>query len=446
MGLPPKSLHPPPSAGHGDGVSTELAAPPSRWQRFRRWVTRVFTAQPEKLDAGADWGTGVATGPAYPAVNSMSSAAGMAWVYACIQARSEDMASLPLKVTIGGRVATDKHPVLELLKRPNSWTTEEQFRRQLYTDRGLSGNGFILQLYSGSRIVSLVRLHPERVTIIPGSFGGAQAYEYRGGGDPQQFPASAVLHVRGPSWEDDPRGMWGLGRIQPLHNDLTAELAATKLAAKAASMGRPDVVLAPAHSGDTWTDAVIAKIRLQWEKLFSKQSGGVVVLGGGVDLKTLSWSPRDMGHEQMELANRAKTLAVFSVPPVRVSLETANFATAKEQSRVYWQSLQAEARLVDATLTELARRLGYKDVEVWHDFSHIDVLQEGQTARLERVKMWVELGATPRQAAAYEGFEDAPVSDVAPQPKPTATPTPSKASSSVPPWGWPSSDDTPSAK
>lgn len=388
--------------------------PLSRFQRARAWLRGLLTPRPALPAAGADWNVGAAVNPGYPVINSMSAAAGLAWVYACIQARAEDLAGLPIKVTVNG-VATHKHPVLDLLKRPNSWTNEEQLRRQLYTDRGLCGNAVVLQLYSGTKIVGLSRLHPERVKIQPAPWGGPRAYEYRGGGEPIDYPPEAVLHVRGPSWEDDPRSLWGLGRIQPLHTDLTAEVAASKLAAKAASMGRPDVVLSPANAGDTFSDPIIAKIRKAWNDLFSKQAGGAVVLGGGVKVDVLGWTPRDMGRDQIEEANRRKILAVFMVPPVRVGLETANYATAKEQARVYWQSLQAEARIFDAALTDLAARMGYRGVEVWHDFSGVDVLQEGQTARLDRVERWVKLGATPKAAAAYEGFEDAPLPGEAPQ-------------------------------
>ena len=47
----------------------------------------------------------------------------------------------------------------------------------------------------------------------------------------------------------------------------------------------------------------------------------------------------------------------------------------------------------------------------------MDALQEARTARLDRVSTWVLLGADPAAAAAYEGFDDAPVQTADEQPQ-----------------------------
>jgi hypothetical protein len=106
---------------------------------------------------------------------------------------------------------------------------------------------------------------------------------------------------------------------------------------------------------------------------------------------------------------RDSILAAFGVPPTRVGLPSANYATAQEQSKIYWRQLQGIAALIDDALTELA--LGWGAYRVAHDFSSVDALQESRDARLNRVASWTMLGASPSDAAAYEGFQDAPLSD-----------------------------------
>jgi HK97 family phage portal protein len=386
------------------------------------WYARAWLAvsralgvveQPDAHDAGADYSPAVAAGPTYPAIDSMSAMAGLPWVYACVQARAEDMAGLPLRVSRRGSRGrssiVEDHPLSALLAAPTSWQTGEEWRRQLYADMDLSGNAFALLVYSGREVASLPRLHPERVVVHPGRHGGPESYEYQGAGVTERYAPSAVLHVRGISWESDPRGLWGTSRVLPLHHDLEGEVASSKHVARAASSGRPDVLLSPRGESSLLSSTQVDKLREWWDKFTGRRNGGAIISPGHVEVSPLSWSPRDMEYGQLSKSNREKVLAVFGVTPVRVGLNEANYATAREQATRYWEGLAATARAWDARLTWLAARAGYPDVEVWHDFGGVAALRDGMAAQLDRVERWVMLGADPREAAAYEGLPDAPL-------------------------------------
>ena len=138
----------------------------------------------------------------------------------------------------------------------------------------------------------------------------------------------------------------------------------------------------------------------------------MVVVSSGVKVDTPAWAPRDMEFEKIRLMARDAVLATFAVPPSRVGLPTANYATQREQMATYWQALVGTASLFDAAYTQVARTFD-PSLSVYHDFGGVQHLQESRTDRLYRVQTWVDLGASPAAAAAYEGFADAPVEDIA---------------------------------
>ena len=384
------------------------------------------------MSLGSDFASSMDAQPGYDVGDAMSAYSAFPWVQACLAAIGTDLASLPVRVTRGrgkSQVVVEAHPFYDLFAQPTRTTSVIKFRRQLPVDLLLSGSWYCAML-GGARPTVLQRLHPERVKIVPNEYEGIGWFEYDGLGRREQFPAEDVLYVSLPSFEAGPEGLYGQGMIRALHRDLTVELQAQKLAERQGRTGRPGVVISPASDGDRWTEPQMRAVKDAYRKMLADD--GAVVLGGGAKVDVPAWSPRDLEFEKVRLMARDAVLAAFSVPPTRVGLPTANYATAREQSTVYWQHLQGLAALVDDQLTRVALRFG-PGVEVHHDFSRVDALQASRTERLARVQSWVLMGAAPSEAAAYEGFDDAPVGDVMSQPDatPADAPTDTPAARSV---------------
>jgi phage portal protein BeeE len=371
-----------------------------------------------KWSAGADFEAGAALPNAYPSRQAMSAIQVNPWLFAAIKERTADLAGLPLILTYEGpdglryRVEGG-HPFLDLLEEPSPGVVGEHLRRQVYADLLLDGNAYILELAGPSPrqpVVGLERLHPARVTIVPDKAGYPAGYEYDGGGARVPLATSAVRHVRLISWRDDPRGLYGLGVVAPLDRDLQADLAAQEGAARSSKKGRPDFVVSPSAEGDRWNDKVIADVERRMTQVLSSNSGGALVIGGGSKVEQLSWSPRDMEYQAVSDRARQGVSAATSTPPAKLGLDTANYATQREQLATYWQGLQADARLFDAALSVTARKVDptLKRLRVEHDFSGVRWLQYDRGERLQRVQQWIMLGADPNEAAVYEGFTDAP--------------------------------------
>ena len=357
--------------------------------------------------------TSTPVSPGYDVHASLTAFVQFPWVRACLDAISTDLAGLPLVVVRGegadAEVVND--PALSaLLQRPTSWQTRAEWESTLIVHLLLCGNAYDLLVGIG-RPTSLPLLHPERVRVIPGPFGGPDGYVYtdQGGGE-RVYSPEIVTHYRLTAWEQGPQGLLGEGLIRALQADLNADLNAARLAARTARQGRPSAVFSPSAEGDQWPPEVREAIAKAYARIVEEQRPAMV-LSSGTKVEFPSFTPRDMEYSEARSLTRETVLAAFGVPPTRVGLPAANYATAREQSAIYWHRLIGLARLLDQGLTTVAKRFD-PAYSVRHDFSAVDALQEARTARLDRVSTWVLLGASAADAAAYEGFDDAPVSAV----------------------------------
>jgi HK97 family phage portal protein len=94
---------------------------------------------------------------------------------------AEAAASVPWVVFDGGR-EQERHPVKDLLNRPDPNGAGDGFFETLYGHLVLSGNGWINPVSAGGRIAGLQLLRPDRMRVIEGPDGWPVAYEHQSGG------------------------------------------------------------------------------------------------------------------------------------------------------------------------------------------------------------------------------------------------------------------------
>ena len=386
-----------------------LIVRPTFFARVLKSIGLLPTGEVEFI-AGADYSAHQAAEPQYPKNNSMSAFAAFPFVYACVDAISSDLSGLPIKVIRGtgdDAEADDAHPFNELIANPSSRVSSRLFRQQLVTDYVLTGDAYAL-IAGESEPQALLRLAPQRVRVIPWTDGQPGAFEYDSAGGQKVYQYDEMMHLRSPSWQDDPSSLYGTGAIRPLDSDLRTEKAAVDSAADTATIGRPSGIISPNEDGDRWSAEQIKRMRSAYEKQLKGKSG-VLFLGGAANFQQLAWSPRDLEFVEQRKMTRESVLAVFSVPPTRVGLPSANYATAREQSRMYWTSLQGKAAAIDSELTRIAQMFpNSENVRVMHDFAAVEALQESRSDRLNRVEKWWNLGLDLQSAATLEGFEEVP--------------------------------------
>ena len=370
--------------------------------QLTNWVRRFFVPVQGGVSSAAE----TPVSPGYPTENSMSALAAFPWVWAAVRAVAYDLAGLPLiavRTNPDGTKTPVSDPALELLRAPSARCTGRLLRLQIVTDLTLTGNGYLWHPTMVGDLDPIMRLHPGLTKPNMGGLGFVLSYSYQG---TRTIPWDEIIHIRDVSWQDNIEAALGESAIRCLHDDLTSSKAAKKNAANTAKRGTPEFLITAKDAMGGFDQTQAEAIASKWESQLRKGRSAMVV-GEALEAIPISITARDMEFSEQEERTVGAILAVFGVPPVRVGLPSANYGTSKQQMRTYWEGLRARASLIDDGLSTLAA----PGVRIEHDFSAVEALQVSYSERLERVKTWVDLGASPRDAAKYELFIDAPVGD-----------------------------------
>lgn len=348
--------------------------------------------------------------PDYAPTNALSAIARFVAVWQCCEILSTDIAGRPLRALRRagrrGKATEVDDPALMLLEeRPNIGWSAFEFRQLLVIDWLLPGNAYVWTP-GGPGAPAIYRLHPSEVEPIAAPLGITTGYRWRESisGQERILPPEEVIHIRGMSWQTGAQAVLGESAVRALHDDLTTDLGARKTAKEAASRGRPDLLFS---LDQALGPAVGRELVAAWKEAMARRDGAFV-LGQGAKATQLSWSPKDMLNPERVKQLQADIFATFGVPLSRAGIEgAANYATARQTEKTYWERLIARVRVFEDGFSRLAQ----PGVRIVHDFDGVEALQVSRTEKLARVETLVRLGARPKDAMAYEGFEDAPVGD-----------------------------------
>lgn len=365
--------------------------------------------KPERPAHGANWAKPQGQSNPYSARISMSAFASHSYVFAAVSRASQDLAALPVKLIRGkGKDATiiEEHPFLDLIEQPSTYVDGFSLREQLIVDLMLTGGCYILLAGPTDTPASLFRLHPEQTKIITDPILGIKGFEFSDSGQTVEYPIERVVFAQNASWGSGVDALYGLGGIQPLQREISADLSAQKLAADAARKGRPDILISPADDADIW-DYDQRRAILDAYRGMSNE-GGAMVLSGQVKIDPLQVSPRDLEFQAVREYTREAISAVFGVPPSVLGDNTANYATTRQQAANYWEVQTKRGKKLAHLLTQIARRFD-PSFRVEIDYSGVEALQSVRDAQLDRVTKHILNGMPADQAYAYENLEDAPI-------------------------------------
>lgn len=129
-------------------------------------------------------------------------------VLGCVKVISEDVAQVSrglFKKRAGGEGGSDEqrdHPLSRVfLRRANDWQTGFEFLETLVIHTALAGRFIAFRNVVRGRVVELIPLLPHEVTPCrDASTGWKLRYRVTLNGETEDLPASAVWHVKGPSW------------------------------------------------------------------------------------------------------------------------------------------------------------------------------------------------------------------------------------------------------
>lgn len=334
---------------------------------------------------------------------------GSPWVFACVTARSDDIAGLPLKVYEGDVELEEGNAAGLWMENPTLLRSVVApgllFRRQQEADLCLAGNwyGLKVRAFEGGPLLRVIRLHPGDVTINA-DVAGATSYVYTGNGVQEDLSPDEVFHVRRASFDNGAQEFFGASPIEVLRTDLDAAYNTTKQLAKSSRTGAPKFLLTPPKELGVLDAGVVTEMQKRFNARL-RSSAPAIALGAGVVAKEVQWKPSDLDASGTRDNARTVVLAAMQVPPVRVGLETANYATAREQSATYWRGLErGDIPLLDAFWTQACREhTGSERLRVRSDLTGIGPLQPDRDAQFKRVQQILDWGLPLEDALKAEG-------------------------------------------
>lgn len=138
---------------------------------------------------------------------TVDSAIEVSAVIACARVRSNGIAQVPLKLMRQNKDGRTKLPAIDhslykiLSARPNDWQTSFEYRQTVAMHFILCGNHYsFINRSNRSGIMELIPFTPGAVTVKRAD-DLTLTYEVRAAnGSTKVFPAKAIWHVKGPSW------------------------------------------------------------------------------------------------------------------------------------------------------------------------------------------------------------------------------------------------------
>jgi HK97 family phage portal protein len=323
---------------------------------------------------------------------------------------AEAAASVPWVVFDGGR-EQERHPVLDLLQRPDPNGAGDGFFETLYGHLVLSGNAWINPVGAGGRIAGLQLLRPDRMRVIEGADGWPVAYEHQSGGRRQRF---AVNPEEGP-------GLLHLKLFHPLDDHLgfaplEAALMALDLHNAAMSWNkalldnsaRPSgaLVYQPKEGGNL-TPEQYERLKAELEDGYqgARRAGRPMLLEGGLDWKAMGLTPRDMDFIEARNGAERDIALALGVPPMLLGIPgDLTYANYQEANRAFCRLtvLPLVARTAQA-LTAWLQPVYGAGLKIDYDADRLPGLST------ERDALWARLGAADfltdaekREAVGYQ--------------------------------------------
>ena len=334
-------------------------------------------------------------------------------VFSCIKEIASASAGVPWllfrQFPGGERREVLKHPLLDLLARPNPLQGKFELIESLVCHLYLSGNTYIecVGPSDGRRSMEnfpkeLYVLRPDRMRVIPDPIHYVGGYEYSVSGRKVEFARDRILHLKLFNPLDD---WYGLSPVQ------VAALAIDKL-----------------NAGDKWnasllqnaavpSGALTCKQRLtddQFDRLkteMRRQIQGVsnapepLLLEQDLEWKELGISPKDMDWIEGLKMSALQVAQVFNVPPELVGLGPATYQNRKEARKALYTEVVCPFlnRLRDGFNNWLVPYFG-EDLVLDFDKDGIEALSEDQEALWNRVNKSEFL--TVNEKRRMVGFDD----------------------------------------
>ena len=234
---------------------------------------------------------------------------------------------------------SERHPLIELLKRPNPRMGRGAFFENLTAFLLLSGNSYIEKIgpdREGAPPKELWPLRPDRMKVVVGNrempIGG---YQHTVNGRVTKIEAEDVLHMKTFNPTDD---FYGLSPIQVAARSIDeANEAKAWNVALLQNSGKPSgAFIAKDTLGDDQLDELKSEID---DKVSSARNAGrPLVLDGDLRWEEMGLTPKDMDWIKGQKLSAREIANAFGVPPELVGdSESKTYASYQEARKSFYE-------------------------------------------------------------------------------------------------------------
>ena len=288
-----------------------------------------------------------------------------------------------------GVAELEKHPLLDLLERPNPRQAGSGFMEALYGHLLLAGNAYVELAEAGGAARELHLLRPDRVTVAADQTGWPVALEVREASGRRTVALGAsAAHLTLFHPLDDHYG------FPPLEAALMAldthNAAGRWNKALLDNSARPSgaLVYAPKEGGNL-SEEQFERLKTELEEGYSgaTRAGRPLLLEGGLDWKTMALSPKDMDFVEAKNAASRDIALAFGVPPMLLGIPGDNtYSNYQEANRAFYRLTVLP--LMARTAKELSAWLGPVfggAPRLWYDADKVEGLSSDRDALWARV-------------------------------------------------------------
>lgn len=304
-----------------------------------------------------------------------------------------------------------RHPLTELLKRPNDYYSGILLWQATLTDYLTYGNAYWVKVRSGAgRVVELwwVPQHMMQPRWPVDGSAFLSHYEYRPDGlNIVRVEVEDVVHFRYGMDPDNIRK--GLSPLASLMREIfTDDEAANFTSSLLKNLGVPGVVLAPDDDG---VGAVgvddLERIKADFKSKFGGDNRGEpMVMSGKTKVTVLSFNPQQMDLKALRRIPEERVSAIFGTPAIVVGLgaglDRSTFANYAEAREAAYESNIIPTQALIAAEIDIQLLPDFADPstsQVGFDLSKVRVLQADQDKLHERVRGDLLAGLLTRNRA-----------------------------------------------
>lgn len=332
------------------------------------------------------------------------------WSYAALQAIARIVRQTRW-LAYQGDNELERHPVLDLLRRPNEDQSAATFLESAVNYYITVGNTYIEGVAASERTppVELWVKRPDRMRVIPGQ-DGIKGYRYSIGGRAYDFEKWQIRHLKTWAPLDD---YYGMGAIQAAARgiDLFNVGQASNLALMQNGMRPTGAWVTDTTLDDKTYTRMKQELREQRE---TRNRAAALLLEAGVKWQELGITPRELDYLAGQVDAARQIHAAYGVHPVLTGLESGTFENQRLAQRALLTNvvLPILDTIVDELNAWLIPRYGRGDLRVGYDRDAYPALAEDEAALWDRAgKGYAGGWLTQNEARVMTGYGEIPGGD-----------------------------------